>query len=89
VRNRAVLVPLIADVMATRTQREWLDALEPVGVPCGPINRLDQVFADPQLAARGLRRDLPHALAGIVPQVGTPIRFSATPPRATPAAAPR
>ncbi len=79
VRNRAVLVPLIAEVMATRTQRQWLEALEPVGVPCGPINRLDQVFADPQLAARGLRRDLPHALAGVVPQVGTPIRLSATP----------
>ncbi len=81
VRNRAVLVPLVAEVMATRTQRTWLDALEPLGVPCGPINRLDQVFADPQLAARGLRRDLPHALAGVVPQVGTPIRFSATPPQ--------
>ena len=41
--------------MRTRTQRAWLDALEPLGVPCGPINRLDQVFADPQVAARGLR----------------------------------
>ena len=79
VRNRALLVPLIAEVMATRTQRQWLEALEPLGVPCGPINRLDQVFADPQLAARGLRRDLPHALAGVVPQVGTPIRLSLTP----------
>jgi crotonobetainyl-CoA:carnitine CoA-transferase CaiB-like acyl-CoA transferase len=54
--------------------------LEPLGVPCGPINRLDQVFAEPQLAARGLRMDLPHPLAGTVPQVGTPIRFSATMP---------
>ena len=78
VRNRAVLVPLIAEVMAVRTQRQWLEALEPLGVPCGPINRLDQVFSDPQLAARGLRRDLPHALAGVVPQVGTPIRLSVT-----------
>jgi formyl-CoA transferase len=80
VRNRDVLVPLVADAMRTRTQRAWLDALEPLGVPCGPINRLDQVFADPQLAARGLRMDLPHPLAGKVPQVGTPIKFSATPP---------
>ena len=37
------------------------------------------MFADPQLAARGLRRDLPHPLAGVAPQVGTPIRFSGTP----------
>ncbi len=80
VRNRAILVPLIAEVMLTRTQRAWLDALELPGVPCGPINRLDQVFADPQLAARGLRMDLPHPLAGSVPQVGTPIKFSATMP---------
>ena len=80
VRNRALLVPLVAEVMRTRTQRAWLDILEPLGVPCGPINRLDQVFAEPQLAARGLRMDLPHPLAGTVPQVGTPIRFSATAP---------
>jgi crotonobetainyl-CoA:carnitine CoA-transferase CaiB-like acyl-CoA transferase len=80
VRNRAILVPLVAEVMRTRTQRAWLDILEPLGVPCGPINRLDQVFAEPQLAARGLRMDLPHPLAGTVPQVGTPIRFSATMP---------
>jgi len=80
VRHRDVLVPLIADVMATRTQHAWLAALEPLGIPCGPINRIDQVFADPQLAARGLRMDLPHPLAGTVPQVGTPIGFSSTPP---------
>jgi formyl-CoA transferase len=80
VRNREVLVPLIADVMRTRTQHAWLAALEPLGVPCGPINKLDQVFADPQIAARGLRMDLAHPLAGTVPQVGTPIVFSATPP---------
>jgi formyl-CoA transferase len=80
VRNRDELVPLIADVVKARTQRAWLDALESRGVPCGPINRLDQVFADPQVAARGMRRDLAHPLAGSVPQVGLPIRFSATQP---------
>ena len=79
VRHRAILVPLVAEVMRTRTQHAWLEALEALGVPCGPINRLDQVFADPQLAARGLRMDLPHPSAGTVPQVGTPIRFSVTP----------
>ena len=78
VRNRGVLVPLIAEVMATRTQRAWLDALEPLGIPCGPINRLDQVFADPQVIARGMQKDLPHPLAGTVPQVRAPIAFSET-----------
>ena len=79
-RNRDVLVPLVADAMKMRTQRAWLDALEALGLPCGPINRLDQVFADPQVAARGLRMDLRHPLAGSVPQVGTPIKFSAMAP---------
>jgi len=78
VRNRGELVPLIEAVMKTRTQRQWLAALESLGVPCGPINRLDQVFADPQVAARELRMDLAHPLSGTVPQVATPIKFSAS-----------
>ena len=79
VKRRDVLVPLIEVVMHSRTQGEWLAALEAVGVPCGPINRLDQVFADPQVRARGMRFDLPHRLSGTVPQVGNPLHFSATP----------
>ena len=71
-------MPLIADVVQTRTQRDWLAALEPAGVPCGPINRLDQVFADPQVVARRMRLDLPHPLAGTAPQVAAPIRYSRT-----------
>ena len=81
VRHRDVLVPMIAEVVRARTQRDWLDALESRGVPCGPINRLDQVFADPQVIARDLRRDLPHPLAGTVPQVVAPLRFSGSPLR--------
>ena len=79
VRHRDVLVPLIDAVVRTRTQRAWLDDLERRGVPCGPINRLDQVFDDPQVRSRALRRDLPHPLAGAVPQVVAPLRLSATP----------
>jgi len=80
VRHRDTLVPMVAAVVRSRTQKQWLDALEPLGIPCGPINNLDQVFADPQVVARGLRKDLPHALAGTVPQVTLPVRFSVTPP---------
>jgi crotonobetainyl-CoA:carnitine CoA-transferase CaiB-like acyl-CoA transferase len=79
VKRRDELVPLIAAVMRTRAQRDWIAALEAVGVPCGPINRLDQVFADPQVQARGMLRELPHPLSGSVPQVVNPLRFSATP----------
>ena len=79
VRHRAMLVPMIARVIVTRAQRDWLAALEAAGVPAGPINKLDAVFADPQVIARGLRIDLPHALAGRVPQVGSPLKLSGTP----------
>ncbi len=79
VRNRALLVPLLDVAILARTQRDWLAALEAAGVPCGPINQLDAVFGDPQLEARGLRIELPHPLAGLVPQVGPPMKFSGTP----------
>ena len=79
VRHRDTIVPLIDTVMAGRTQREWLAALEPAGIPCGPINRLDQVFGDPQLQARGMRVDLAHPLARSVPQVRAPLRLSGSP----------
>ncbi|MNG12027.1 Succinyl-CoA:(R)-benzylsuccinate CoA-transferase subunit BbsF [compost metagenome] len=48
-------------------------------MPCGPINDLAQMFEDPQVKARGLAIELPHALAGMVPQVASPIRLSETP----------
>jgi crotonobetainyl-CoA:carnitine CoA-transferase CaiB-like acyl-CoA transferase len=79
VRHRDTLVPLVAAAIALRTQSEWLVALEAVGVPCGPINKLDQVFADPQLLARGMKLDLPHPLSGSVPQVKVPVKLSGTP----------
>ena len=79
VRYRDVLVPLLDAVTRTRTQRDWLMELEAAGVPGGPINRLDAVMADPQLVARGLRIDMPHPLAGSVPQIVAPFRMSGTP----------
>ena len=81
VRNRQTLVPMIEAVMRARTQRDWLAALEPAGIPGGPINGIDQVFADPQAVARGMRLDLPHPLAGSVPQVRAPLALSETPLR--------
>ncbi len=80
VRNRDTLVPMIDALMRGRPQRDWLAALEAAGIPGGPINRIDQVFADPQVVARGMKLDLPHPLAGSVPQVRAPLRLSATAP---------
>ncbi len=79
VANRAMLVPLLRQATVMRTSAEWIDALEAAGVPCGPINRIDEVFADPQVVARGLQIALPHALAGSVPLVANPIRLSGSP----------
>ena len=79
VANRAELVPLIRQLTVFKTTAEWVAQLDAVGVPCGPINDLAQVFADPQVRARGLAMQLPHALAGLVPQVASPIRLSETP----------
>ncbi|MBD1600337.1 CaiB/BaiF CoA transferase family protein [Pseudomonas typographi] len=79
VAHREVLVPLIRQATVFRTSAEWLQALEPVGVPCGPINDVQQVFNDPQVQARGLVVTLEHALAGTLPQVASPLRLSQTP----------
>ena len=79
VAHRAELIPLIRQATVFKTTSEWVTALEKAGVPCGPINDLQQMFADPQVLARGLRIDLPHPLAGSVPQVASPIRLSETP----------
>lgn len=79
VAHRGELIPLIRQATVFRTTAEWVAALEEAGVPCGPINDLAQVFADPQVLARGMRVDLAHPLAGSAPGVASPLRLSATP----------
>ena len=79
VTHRAELIPLIRQVTVFRTTAQWVEALEVAGVPCGPINDLAQVFSDPQVQARGLAIEMPHALGGSVAQVASPIRLSETP----------
>ncbi|HET9404179.1 MAG TPA: CoA transferase, partial [Burkholderiales bacterium] len=56
----------------------WLEALRAAHVPCGPINDLKQVFDEPQVAARGMKIELEHAVAGKVPLIASPMKFSAT-----------
>jgi crotonobetainyl-CoA:carnitine CoA-transferase CaiB-like acyl-CoA transferase len=81
VSHRATLVPLLAAVMKQRSRRDWLEALEAAHVPCGPINDLAEVFADPHVRSRGMTVDVPHPLAGSVRLVASPIKLSATPVR--------
>ncbi|RXF66131.1 CoA transferase [Pseudomonas syringae] len=79
VAHRAELIPLIRQVTVFKATAQWVSELEAAGVPCGPVNDLAQVFADPHVVARGLAIELPHVLAGRVPQVASPIRLSETP----------
>ena len=79
VRHRDVLVPVLAAWMKTRTRGQWLAALEAAKVPCGPINDLADVFADPQVQVRGMTVEMPHPLAGNVRLVASPMKFSDTP----------
>jgi crotonobetainyl-CoA:carnitine CoA-transferase CaiB-like acyl-CoA transferase len=79
VANRAVLVPLLAEMVATRTRAEWIAQLEAVGVPCGPINDVGEVFANEQVQARGMAVELAHPSAGKVTLVRSPMKMSSTP----------
>jgi crotonobetainyl-CoA:carnitine CoA-transferase CaiB-like acyl-CoA transferase len=79
VENRTTLIARLSTVTASRSTAHWVTALESAGVPCGPINALDAVFADPQVQARGLRVELPHPVSGTVPLVANPLRLSQTP----------
>jgi crotonobetainyl-CoA:carnitine CoA-transferase CaiB-like acyl-CoA transferase len=77
--NRDVLIPILAGIIHAHTTDYWIALLESVQVPCGPINTIDRVFADPQVAARQMRLDLPHPRTGTLPSIANPIRFSETP----------
>ena len=81
VRHRAELVPLLEAVMKTRPKADWLSALEAAKVPCGAINSLDEVFADPQVQARGMVTHWQHPLRADLPLVSSPIKLEKTPVR--------
>ena len=81
VTNRAQLVPMLEAVMLTRSKADWLATLEAAKVPCGAINNLAEVFADPQVAARGMVTPWLHPLQSDLRLVASPLKLSATPTR--------
>ncbi|MBC7648727.1 MAG: CoA transferase [Vitreoscilla sp.] len=81
VKNRARLVPILEAVMRTRSKADWLAALEAAKVPCGAINNLAEVFADPQIESRGMVTHWQHPHQSDLPLVSSPIKLSATPVR--------
>jgi crotonobetainyl-CoA:carnitine CoA-transferase CaiB-like acyl-CoA transferase len=80
VRNRAATTEALTPVMRSKTTAEWIEALEALKIGCGPINTLEQVFADPQVQARGCVVEMPHASGETVKVIANPVRLSATPP---------
>jgi len=82
VRNRDALVPIVEQIIAKQPSAYWLEGLEACGVSCGPINRLDAVFNDPQVKARGMQLQMPHPATGDarVKLIASPLKMSATPP---------
>jgi crotonobetainyl-CoA:carnitine CoA-transferase CaiB-like acyl-CoA transferase len=86
VKNYDALCAELTTAFQARPRTEWLRLLEVKDVPSGPINTIDEVFADPQVVALAMRKDLPHRTRGTVSVVGNPVRLSATPPRVETAA---
>jgi len=77
-QNYEVLEPTLTEAMKAKSTREWVEELEQVGIPCGPVNTIPQVAADEQVAARGMIVELDHPKAGKLKVVNTPFRFSRT-----------
>ena len=81
VRNRNELVPVLQEAFLARTTDEWLPELRAVGIPCGPINSVSQIFNDPHIQARGYVWECDHPKAGKLKLAGSPMHFSETPTR--------
>lgn len=79
ITHRSKLLAILEPVFLTRTADEWLKLLWESGIPSGPINTLDRVFADPQVRHRQMLQEVPHPTIGSLPQVGLPIKFGDTP----------
>jgi crotonobetainyl-CoA:carnitine CoA-transferase CaiB-like acyl-CoA transferase len=80
VANRTALIEALTPALLQKTTADWIVLLETAHVPCGPINTIDQVFADPQIKARGMQQDMTRADGTILPLVANPIKMSVTPP---------
>lgn len=79
VDNREVLVPLLEDLFCQQAIAYWLSMLESVGVPCGPINTIDQLLEDPQVQARRMVIQVPHPTAGTVRLLASPLNIPTAP----------
>lgn len=79
IRNRRILSAKVKEIIAQRTTGEWLEAFGAVGVPCGPIHTLDQVYEHPQVVHREMLMHMDHSLAGNVRMTANPIHYHEAP----------
>jgi formyl-CoA transferase len=79
VENRDALVPLIDELFAEKTCDEWMDLLLSAAIPCGPVNNMEHLFADPQVLHRNMVAEIPHPTIGSLRLAGIPVKYSETP----------
>ena len=79
VKNREEITAILNEIFLKYTTREWVKMLDEAGVANGPINTVAEVFEEPQVLARAMKIELPHAVAGSVSLVASPMKFSGTP----------
>ena len=80
IEHRAAVTAALAPVLAAQPSAWWIERLEALSIGCGPINRLSELFADPQVAARGMVVEMADPAGGPVKLVANPVRLSDTPP---------
>ncbi|MHC4611055.1 MAG: CaiB/BaiF CoA transferase family protein [Planctomycetota bacterium] len=79
VENREVILPLVADVMTQKTCDEWVDLFVEASIPCGPVNDMESLFADPQVLHRDMVAEVPHPSIGTLRLCGVPVKYAETP----------
>ena len=77
--NRDKLIPILAQKIAEHTTQWWMDNLQPLAVPCGPVNTLEEVFNHPQIKHRNMIRKIPDVQGDLFSTIASPINFSETP----------
>jgi formyl-CoA transferase len=83
VEHREILLPLVAEVIAEKSCDDWMEILVAAAIPCGPVNNMEALFSDPQIAHRDMVAEVEHPTIGTLRLTGIPVKYSATPGQVT------
>ena len=78
--HREELIPILEQIFQQQPAEHWLQVLQAAGIPCAPINEVDDILESGYLRARGMIVELEHPLAGLVRSLGNPVALAGTPP---------